>query len=223
MRAKRSAPRTTTRTTAASAKSEPSQEQGRAGAALAREEHREQDDRDEQGRVDEPGRLQGQRDRHRDAERQREADRREPEDRSAKPREVDLEAAEEEDERQAHERDDGHRVVVVHEPEHRRADGDPGDDLEHDRRQADARREAEQERRRERDDGDDEQVVSDGMSRSSVVGQRAATAIRKTAVNASPGATRRRPWPLRRAFAGAVIGSKQTKSAPAGENTCAAG
>jgi hypothetical protein len=66
-------------------------------------------------------------------------------------------------------------------------------------------------------------LLSDGISRPRFGGQRAATATRNTAVNASPGATWRRPWPLRSAFAGAVIGSKQMNGAPGGENTCAAG
>jgi hypothetical protein len=43
------------------------------------------------------------------------------------------------------------------------------------------------------------------------------------ALNESPGTSRRRPAPLRSAFVGAVIGSKQTNSVPRGANTCAAG
>ena len=43
------------------------------------------------------------------------------------------------------------------------------------------------------------------------------------AENRSPGATMRRPSPLRSALAGAVIGSKQMNCPVRGANTCAHG
>src|SRR4051794_35498306 len=52
--------------------------------------------------------------------------------------------------------------------------------------------------------------------------QSAVTPILNPAVNSPRGGTRRRPCPLRSTLAGAVIGSKQTNSAPDGEKIWAA-
>jgi hypothetical protein len=76
--------------------------------------------------------------------------------------ELDLEPGEEEDEREAEQRDHLDRLVDVDPAEHGRADDDPGHDLEHDGRQQQAREEAEQQRRREGDRHDDEQVRERG-------------------------------------------------------------
>jgi hypothetical protein len=49
------------------------------------------------------------------------------------------------------------------------------------------------------------------------------TRIENTAVNDSPGATWRSPSPLRNAFVGAVMGSKQMNALPGDAKTWAAG
>ena len=47
--------------------------------------------------------------------------------------------------------------------------------------------------------------------------------MRKAASKSSPGATERSPSPDSSAFVGAVIGSKQIRSSPAGAYNCAVG
>ena len=74
-----------------------------------------------------------------------------PQQRPAQPLEVDLQAGEEEQHREAEQREHGHRLVDLDPAEAARTDDDPGDDLEHDGRQPQARCEAEQQRRDERD------------------------------------------------------------------------
>ena len=94
-----------------------------------------------------------------DRERQRVAAGGEPQHAAAQLREVDLEPAEEEQEREAERGHHLDRLVDLDPAEHGRADDDAGHDLEHDRRQPQAGGEAEQERRGEGDGDDDEEGV----------------------------------------------------------------
>ena len=109
-----------------------------------------------------PPAVEPERDDERDREREREAERGQPQHAPAQPLELDLEAGEEQHEREPEEREHLDRLVDLDPAEHRRADDDPGDDLEHDRRQPHAREEAEQERRRERDGETIEEVAEGG-------------------------------------------------------------
>ena len=107
------------------------------------ERRRRERDRDQQRRVDEPAGLQRARDEQRDRERQRVADGGERQHPPAQPGEVDLQAGEEEQEGEAERGDHRDRLVDVHPAEHARADDDAGHDLQHDRREPEAREEAE--------------------------------------------------------------------------------
>ena len=79
----------------------------------------------------------------RESEREREAEQAQPQHLSAQAREVDLEARQEQQERQPDHGDHLDRLVDVDEPEQRRTDDDAGHDLEHHRGQPDLREEAE--------------------------------------------------------------------------------
>ena len=79
----------------------------------------------------------------REHERDGEAEQREPQDAPAQALEVDLQAGEEEQVGQPDGREDLHGVVHVDPPEHRGPHDDPEHDLDHDRRDAHGRHEAE--------------------------------------------------------------------------------
>ena len=160
-----------------------------------------QDDRDKQRRLDKaPGREPETHD-HRDPERDREAERGEAQHLPAQALELDLEPREEEHEAEPDQGDDLDRLVHLDDPEHRRADHDPGDDLEHDGRQTHAWEQAEQERCREGHGHDDQQAdhVADAVREEQ--GLRAALdqAFRLTAAARIP-----RPSPRRDQRRGAV-------------------
>ena len=96
------------------------------------ERRRAEDDRDQQRRVHQPARLEPERDDEGDREREREPEQRDPQHLPAQLLELDLQAGQEEHEREPEQRDHLDRLVDLDDPEHRRADDDPGDDLEHD-------------------------------------------------------------------------------------------
>ena len=143
-----------------------------AGVLEHRHQHaqrrRAQDDRDQQRRVHETARAQQQRHGERDRERQREARGGQPQQRPAELLELDLQPGQEQHEREPDQRDDLDGLIDLGPAEHRRADDDAGDDLEHHRGQLQAREEAEDERRGERDRHDQEQVVERGGHGSAV-------------------------------------------------------
>jgi hypothetical protein len=72
---------------------------------------------------------------------------------------IDLEAGQEQQERQADHPQHLHRQVDLDPAEHRRAEHDSGDQLEHHCRQPQSRRESEKQRRRRGDQRHEEQVV----------------------------------------------------------------
>ncbi len=119
---------------------------------------RAQRDRDEHDVVDDPDRLQARADDERDREAHREARARDAQRPPAQLVEVDLQAGEEEQERQADDRQHGHRLVDLDPAEHGRPDDDPEDDLQHDGRQPQRRRQPEEKRRGERHRADDQEV-----------------------------------------------------------------
>ena len=122
-----------------------------------------EDDRHQERRLDEPGRLEEERDRDGDRERHHPARERQPQEPAAQAAEVDLEAGEEEQHRQAHHGQHRDRVVDLHPAEHRWPDDDPGDDLEHDRREPNSREQPEQERRGEAHGHDDQEAGEPGL------------------------------------------------------------
>ena len=123
------------------------------------ERGRRQDDRDQERRADEAAASRREPDAEREREREREPGERQSQQRAAQPVEVDLEPGEQEQEREPDEREHADRLVVVRPAEHRRADDDPGDELEHDRGKPHSGDEPEQERRAERDRRDDRDRV----------------------------------------------------------------
>lgn len=114
-----------------------------------------EDDRDEKRRVDLAERREQERRDEREHERRRESDPGERDLASPQPLEVDLESREEQQKRESDERERLDRLVELDPAERGRADRDPGEELEHDRRQPQSGREAEEERGRERNGGDD--------------------------------------------------------------------
>ena len=76
--------------------------------------------------------------------------------------ELDLEARQEQHEREPDQRDDLDRLIDLDEPEHRRPDDDARRDLQHHARQLQPREQAEDERRGERDRDDEQQVAEGG-------------------------------------------------------------
>jgi hypothetical protein len=122
------------------------------------ERGRHEDDRDEQRRVDLARRVEGDANHDGDAEREREAPADQPEPTAAKLLEFDLESSQEEQEREADQREHPDRLVDLDPAEPRRADRDAGNELEHDRGQAQRGRKSEHKRRREGDCHDDQKI-----------------------------------------------------------------
>ncbi|MDP1849532.1 MAG: hypothetical protein Q8K79_17230 [Solirubrobacteraceae bacterium] len=133
-----------------------------AGILEHRDDHaqrrRREDDRDEQRRLHESPGLERVAERDGDRERRKPRERRELEHAAAQLLELDLQAGEEQQEDQADERDDGDRRVDLDPAEHRRADDDPQDDLQHDGRQPQTRQQSERERHGEGHRHDDQQA-----------------------------------------------------------------
>ena len=86
------------------------------------------------------------------------ADDAEPERLAAERAEVELGAGQEQQERDPEQGEEAGDVVDVQPAQHLRPDEDPGDDLQHDRRDAEPREEAERERHGEREHRDAEQI-----------------------------------------------------------------
>src|SRR5262249_44945443 len=94
------------------------------------------DDRHQERRLDLPEAVEREPGEQREPEGDDEPEARDADQPAAQPLEVDLEAREEEQERQPDEREHLDRLVDAHPPEPGGPDGDAGDDLEDDRREA---------------------------------------------------------------------------------------
>jgi hypothetical protein len=94
------------------------------------ERGRAEDDRDQQWGLDQAGCLQDQRDQDGNRKRDGEADQGQAQHGAPELVELDLEAGEKEQKGQSDHRDHGDRVVDLDDPQHRRTDHDPGEDLE---------------------------------------------------------------------------------------------
>src|SRR3954469_12062818 len=115
-------------------------------------------DRDEERRLDESAGFQAEAEGDRDRERERESDRGQLEDRALQALDVDLQAGEEQQERQSDQSEGRDGQVGVGPPQPGWADDDAEHELEHDRRQAESREETERERGEQADRDDDQQV-----------------------------------------------------------------